>query len=96
MDFNLWAHEYNREIPTYFRGNKDMWLNMALGTVRFNFLHNIHKSEFIISFFLKPDDSYELRLKSGRFTYDMFFTYKIPGNDTFQWGTYQLLKSVWR
>ena len=43
-----------------------------------------------------PEDSYELRLKKGKFTYDLFYTYETPGNDTSQWCTYQLLKSVWR
>jgi hypothetical protein len=35
-----------------------------------------------------PKEGYELRIRKGSFTYDLFFTYKDAANTTFQWTTY--------
>lgn len=75
IDFNVWAHEHDISFANFFKGNKNLWLQMILGY---------------------PENNYEFRLKANDFTIDIFYTYKIPNNNTSQWNTFQLSKSVWR
>jgi phosphorylcholine metabolism protein LicD len=44
----------------------------------------------------KPAENFEFRLSSIDYTYDIFFTYKYPLNESVQWCSYQNEKSVYR
>lgn len=48
-------------------------------------LNNLEKNFFK---YFQPKENYELRIRKGSFTYDLFFTYKDTENKTYQWTTY--------